>query len=248
MRTHLPTAVLPLVLALAMLSSGCLWLAPYMVPYALLPTGRKPNADVASWPEYTMMVDGTFLTFPFHPTADGKPLYVPERQGEMMVLDMSWIGEGEDFSLLAEGRFEGNSRDGLPGYRLSLGVSLFSTDLPHANGDGRSDALALIELENRKAMERAVDMYRVSYQRLKIGDNEWLLITTSDRQEDSSFRLSAECFALPICDEYYLFFTAAYGRRPRVTEKWYAERRAILRQAVERVRVSDLPPLPKERP
>ena len=109
-----------------------------MVPYTLLPTGKKPNADVASWPEYTMMVEGTFLTFPFHPTADGKPLYVPEREGDMMVLDMSWIGEGKKAFYLAEGRFEGNSRDGLPGYVLCLGLIAYTTGLPSADGDGRA--------------------------------------------------------------------------------------------------------------
>lgn len=72
MSTHLPIAVRLLVLALAMLSSGCLWLAP-----SVLLIGKGANPDVASWPEYTIMVDGTFLTFPFHPTADGKPLYTP---------------------------------------------------------------------------------------------------------------------------------------------------------------------------
>ena len=238
MRTHLPTTVLPLALVLAMLSSGCLWLAPYMVPYALLPTGRKPNADVASWPEYTMMVDGTFLTFPLHPTADGKPLHVPEREGEMMVFDKSWLDNEDRSFVLGEGKFEWDSRIGLP--RFDLAIFLFELDL------GASDNAHLERLESsmRSTAERTRAPFEFTRMRTEAG--EWLVGRFMARESN---QLTTETYHLALSDNRFLCLRALY--RPvqgSVPEKWYAERRAILRQAVERVRVSDLPPQPKDRP
>jgi len=223
-------SLLPLLLA------GCM----SMVPDALRPAVPKPNPDVASWSAYTLGIGGVYVTLPFCQNDIGWPLAPSQEPGSVVSVDMSRLRKGGGRVRLGAGTYEWNLVAGLPAFEFVVDLAKIDKGAPGSHPFDRW-ALAARRAEREAASQGHPDS--LSAEVVQIGGRRWLLAASS--QEG---KVLCEAYSTNLTEDCCLVLGASYWPHPRPTDPWLAARRRMVREVVERVRISAAPPRPQAVP
>ena len=158
----------------------------------------------------------------------------------MVSVDMPQLWKGKRRARLASGTYEWNLVAGLPAFEFVVDLAKIDGADP---GSRPFDRWTLAARRAEREAESQGHPDSLSTEVVQIGGRRWLLAASGQQGE-----VLCEAYSTDLTDDYCLVLGASYWPHPRPTDQWLAARRRIVREVVERVRISHAPPPPQSAP